>query len=150
MSAQLTERFLPGFRIVRCGLEIQAVQRESTGLQTRVVAAHAVSVQHRAIWIGAASRWSLPHSPVLQNRQRDDQNHQGTRVKETLHRLQPIVLSATCRRTIMVMSTPVLSQKPYGENHTAPHRLEWRLQRAKWYRTSSKISPGGSHHIPAI
>jgi hypothetical protein len=38
----------------------------------------------------------------------------------------------------IVMSTPVLSQKPFGENRTAPHQLEWRLDRAKWYRTKQQ------------
>src|SRR6185369_14242019 len=106
--------------------------------------ADAVGIQHRAIWIGRArcrsAGRSLPHSPVLQNRQRGHQNHQGTRTNETLHRLQPIVLSATCSRIFIVISTSVLSQKPFGENRIRPHQLEGRLPRGKWYRIRLKTS----------
>jgi len=97
-SAQLAQGLLPDLRIIRRGLEIEAVQRDATGLHARVVAADAVSVQHRAMLIRSACRRSLPHSPVLQNRQRGDQNHQSTRKNETLHILQPIALSAICSR----------------------------------------------------
>ena len=55
MSAQFAQRFLPDLRVIRGGLEVQAVQREAAGLRARVVAADAVGVQHRAMWIRRGS-----------------------------------------------------------------------------------------------
>ena len=51
MSAQLAQRLLPDLRVIRRGLEVQAVQREATDLRARVVAGDAVGVQHRAMLI---------------------------------------------------------------------------------------------------
>ena len=52
MSAQLAQRLLPDLRAIRCGLEVQAVQREAADLRAAVVAADAVGIQHLLMLIG--------------------------------------------------------------------------------------------------
>src|SRR5207247_6214855 len=61
MSAQLAQRLLPNFRVIRCGacgLEVQGVQCEAADLRAAVVAADAISIQKRLMWIGRLPRGS--------------------------------------------------------------------------------------------
>ena len=44
MSAQFAQGLLPDLRVIRRGLEVQAVQREAADLRARVVAGEAVGV----------------------------------------------------------------------------------------------------------
>ena len=89
MSAQLAQRLLPDLRVIRCGLEVQAVQREAADLRAAVVAADAVGIQHRLMWshLGRCRRssGSLSRGSGLQECRRGDQSQNSTCVKETLH-----------------------------------------------------------------
>src|SRR5262245_11517564 len=89
MSAQLAKRLLPDLRVIRCGLEVQAVQREAADLRAAVVARDAVGIQHclmglMLIWLGRCSG--------LCECRRGDQNQNSTCVKQTLHRCRDSAL----------------------------------------------------------
>ena len=114
--SQLAQDLLPDLRVLRGRLEVHAVQGQAAGPGSRIMAADAVAVQHRAVLIRPAcgrrrGGRSLPHRPILHNRQRGAQNHRSTRPKKTLHILQPVVLSTICSRMIIIGSPPLLAQK---------------------------------------
>ncbi len=145
-SAQLAQGLFPDLRVIRRGLQVQAVERDAAALQARVVAADAVGIQHRAMWIRRGSGGRLPHGSVLQKRQRGDQNHHSARKNETLHILQPIALSKICSRMFIIRSHTLLAQKtlncqgsPCGNTGGQRAYLKGRRSGGKWYSIKLKI-----------
>src|SRR5580693_6593049 len=96
MAAQLAQRLLPDLRVIRSGLQVEAIEREAAGLQSGVVAGDAVGVQHLTIltrrgFSRGSSRGSLPQGCYLQDCGESDRHHNSTRGNETLHGWQTML-----------------------------------------------------------
>src|SRR5262245_41722679 len=107
MSAQLAQHFFPDLRAVRCGLEIQGIQREASGFHLAVVAADAVGIQHLLMlaWSGLS-------------RDRGSQNQNCTYIKEALHGCGaiPSVISILVPHGSAMNATRIVLTKLLGVN----------------------------------